>query len=73
MPAMADRHASDANVGPHGSADDHGDTHGHDDHAHETTALGPIDTGAWIAGLGGIVLGFLVAVALALASGSITI
>ncbi len=68
---MTDRHASDASAGPHGSMDDHGETHGHDDHAHESTALGPVDVNAWTAGLGGILLGFLVAIALALGSGSI--
>jgi len=64
-------HDSDAMAGPHGSTDDHGESHGHDDHAHAATALGPLDTGAWAAGLGGILLGFVVAIALGLASGSI--
>ncbi|HEV2006885.1 MAG TPA: hypothetical protein VGQ85_09750 [Candidatus Limnocylindrales bacterium] len=70
---MTDRHASDASAGPHGSMDDHGESHGHDDHAHSdaSTALGPFDVTAWAAGLGGILLGFVVAIALGLASGSI--
>ena len=64
-------HDSDATAGPHGSTDDRGESHGHDDHAHAATALGPLDTSAWAAGLGGILLGFVVAIALGLASGSI--
>lgn len=64
-------HDSDAMAGPHGATDDHGESHGHDDHAHASTALGPIDTVAWSAGLGGILLGFVVAIALGLAGGSI--
>jgi hypothetical protein len=68
---MNDRHDSDASAGPHGSMDDHGDSHGHDDHAHASMALGRLDLGAWVAGLGGILLGFVVAIALALSSGSI--
>jgi len=53
--------------------DDHGESHGHDDHAHSdtSTALGPLDVTSWAAGLGGILLGFAVAIALGLASGSI--
>ena len=38
-----DPHAGESMVGPHGAADDHGDAHGHDDHAHGGEALGPID------------------------------
>ena len=64
-------HDSDAMAGPHGSTDDHGETHGHDDHAHAAMALGTLDNGAWAAGLGGILLGFVVAIALGLAGGSI--
>jgi hypothetical protein len=64
-------HDSDAAAGPHGSMDDHGESHGHDDHAHASTALGPFDVIAWGAGLGGILLGFVVAIALGLAGGSV--
>ena len=68
--APQDRHASDAMAGPHGSMDDHGETHGHDDHAHGgAMAAGPIDTAAWGAGALGILVGLVVAVALALSSG----
>jgi len=63
-------HVEDSTVGPHGSAEDHGETHGHDDHAHAAGAkLGPLDRAAWGAGLLGLVLGLAVAVALALSSG----
>jgi hypothetical protein len=68
---MTDSHASDAVTGPHGSSDDHGGTHGHDDHAHvaEAEALGPVDVLAWGAGGLGIAAGLAVAVALALSTG----
>ena len=63
-------HADDSMVGPHGSAEDHGETHGHDDHAHTgAAALGPFDRAAWGAGLLGLLLGLAVAVALATSSG----
>jgi hypothetical protein len=63
MTERHDPHAGEATVGPHGAADDDGDTHGHDDHAHGGEALGPIDVLAWAAALGGIALGLLVMVA----------
>jgi len=57
-------------VGPHGSTDDHGETHGHDDHAHSgATMPGPLDVRAWGAGLFGLLLGLAVAIALAMSSG----
>jgi len=65
---MSDQHGSDAMAGPHGAAD-HGETHGHDDHAHAPVALGAVDVTAWGAGALGILLGLVVAVALALGSG----
>jgi hypothetical protein len=80
MPSMATdpttpperAHAHDGMTGPHGSMDDHGETHGHDDHAHAGGgSLGPLDTRAWGAGLLGIVLGLGVAWALALSGGFI--
>jgi len=64
-----DPHAGESMVGPHGAADDHGETHGHDDHAHAGDALGPIDRLAWAMGGLGILLGFVIAAAL-LAAGS---
>jgi hypothetical protein len=77
MPAMtADRHADDAPghegaVGHH-LADDHGEDHGHDDHAHGNgEALGPIDTAAWAAGAAGVVIGLAIAAAFALATGAL--
>jgi hypothetical protein len=67
---MTDSHASDATVGPHGSMADHGETHGHDDHAHgdEAVPLGPIDVMAWGAALLGIAAGLVVALVLGLSS-----
>lgn len=63
-------HADDSMVGPHGLPADHGETHGHDDHAHADAAkLGPLDRAAWGAGLVGLLLGLAVAIALAMSSG----
>jgi hypothetical protein len=68
---MTDPHASDAMTGPHGSSADHGEDHGHDDHAHAAEAVGPVDTRAWGAAFLGIVLGLLVVLAIAIASGQV--
>lgn len=65
------QHAADGMTGPHGSSSDHGADHGHDDHAHAGETLGPIDRGAWGAGILGLLLGLVVVVAIALASGAI--
>jgi hypothetical protein len=64
-----DPHAGESMVGPHGAADDHGESHGHDDHAHGGMELGPIDRLAWAMGGLGILLGFVIAAAF-LAAGS---
>jgi len=69
--APADPHASDATTGPHGSMDDHGADHGHDDHAHGSDELGRIDLPAWGAGALGVALGVAVVVAIAFASGAL--
>ena len=76
MPAMtADRHADDAPgheaAVAHHLPDDHGDDHGHDDHAHADAPLGPIDVAAWTAGAAGIVVGLVIAAAFALSTGAI--
>ena len=56
----------------HHDPDDHGDEHGHDDHAHgEGEYLGPIDVIAWGAGVLGVVLGLAVALAFALSTAAI--
>ncbi len=56
-----DAHAGESMVGPHGVASDHGEDHGHDDHAHGGgDALGPIDLPMWGAAILGIVLGLVV-------------
>ena len=60
MAAQQDPHATESMIGPHGSTADHGDTHGHDDHAHSGEVLGPVDIPAWGAALLGIVLGLVV-------------
>jgi hypothetical protein len=45
----------------HHAATDHGDAHGHDDHGHEESALGPIDTAAWGAGILGVAIAVVIA------------
>jgi hypothetical protein len=66
---MTDPHASDTPMAgePQGLGD-HGETHGHDDHAHEEEALGPIDEQAWGAGVLGVALGLVVVWAFVLAN-----
>jgi len=66
-----DPHAADGMAGPHGSTSDHGGDHGHDDHAHAATAVGPMNVAAWGAGLLGVLLGLAVVVALGLAAGTL--
>lgn len=64
MSERHDPHVGESTVGPHGAADDHGDTHGHDDHAHGSEALGPLDLQSWAAAILGVVLGLAVMIAL---------
>jgi hypothetical protein len=77
MPRMtADPHATGHEVDEPGHADavahhrtdDHGDDHGHDDHAHASEALGPVDVYAWGAGILGIVVAIVIAFTLALST-----
>ena len=67
-----DEHETDApghgGAVAHHATDDHGDEHGHDDHAHTEEALGPVDGPAWGAGILGVVLGLAVAAAFVLAT-----
>jgi hypothetical protein len=65
---MSDPHASDPPMegDPHGLGD-HGETHGHDDHAHAEEALGPVDWVAWGAGALGVVAGLIITWAFVLA------
>ncbi len=72
----ADRHADDApgheGAVAHHSPDDHGEDHGHDDHAHAgEETLGPIDTAAWLAGVVGIGIGLAIAAAFALSTSAL--
>ncbi|MGZ8438026.1 MAG: hypothetical protein ACXW4H_05030 [Candidatus Limnocylindrales bacterium] len=71
----ADRHADDApgheGAVAHHLPDDHGEDHGHDDHAHAEEPLGPIDIAAWAAGVAGVAIGLAIAAAFALATGAI--
>jgi ABC-type Zn2+ transport system substrate-binding protein/surface adhesin len=75
MPAMAaDHHQADqpghADAVVHHRTDDHGEDHGHDDHAHGDgdTALGPLDPYAWGAGLLGVGVAIVIAVCFAFAT-----
>jgi hypothetical protein len=52
----------------HHATDDHGQTDGHDDHAHAEEALGPIDVWAWGAGLLGVGLGLIMTAGFILAT-----
>jgi hypothetical protein len=63
-------HDSDAMAGPHGGGD-HGEGHGHDDHAAHggDDVLGPIDVVAWGAGAVGILAGLAVALVMAASAG----
>ena len=54
---------------PHGSADDHGDDHGHDDHAHAGGTLGPIDWTMWGIGVLGVIVALIITAGLVAASG----
>ena len=47
-------HESDAMAGPHGTMADHGETHGHDDHAHgdEAMALGLVVVACLVISMG---------------------
>jgi hypothetical protein len=69
------QHADDvpghAGAVAHHVTDDHGDEHGHDDHAHAEEPLGPIDVPAWGAALAGVLLGLAVALAFVLATNPI--
>lgn len=55
-------------VGDHHASTDHGGDHGHDDHGHAASDLGPIDTTAWLAGALGVALGLVVAAGFVLAT-----
>ena len=67
MAERPDPHAGAENVGPPGSTGDHGEDGedgGHDDHAHDAVALGPIDVPRWGAAALGVLLGLVVVLAL---------
>jgi ABC-type Zn2+ transport system substrate-binding protein/surface adhesin len=66
---IADGHDGEQIAGPHGAADDHGDDHGHDDHAHGSEPLGPTDWTMWGAGVLGVVLALVIAAAMVASTG----
>jgi hypothetical protein len=53
-------------VGETHGVGDHGGDHGHDDHAHGSEALGPVDTARWGAFVLGVAAGLLVVLCLVL-------
>ena len=62
------RGPSDTGAGPRGSTADHGDDHGHDDHAHASEALGPIDWAMWGVGVVGVIAALVIVAGFALAT-----
>lgn len=67
---VPDPHGSVREVaGAHGSTADHGDGHGHDDHAHGSDALGPVDWTMWGVGAVGVLIAIAVAAAFVMATG----
>ena len=57
---VPDPHDMSVVAGAHGSNDDHGGDHGHDDHGHVAAGLGPTDWRMWIVGAAGVVVGVIV-------------
>jgi hypothetical protein len=57
----------------HHATDDHGEDHGHDDHAHQSEELGPIDIWAWGAGAFGVLLGLAVTVCFVIATQPVSV
>lgn len=69
QPHHDEAHAADE---PHG-AGDHGETDGHDDHGHAEEAPGPMDWGTWAVGALGVAFGLVVALAVALSTGAVSL
>ena len=66
---VPDQHGrSDIVAGPRGSTSDHGDDRGHDDHAHASEALGPIDWAMWGVGVVGVIAALVIVAGFALAT-----
>ena len=66
---VPDQHGpSEIVAGPRGSTADHGDDHGHDDHAHASEALGPIDWAMWGVGVVGVIAALVIVAGFALAT-----
>ena len=67
---MTDPHATaDPSDVHHDDATDHGDGHGHDDHAHPAGALGPIDWPMWLTGALGVIVALVMTACFVVASG----
>ena len=67
---VADVHGASHEVaGVHGSVADHGDGHGHDDHAHGGETLGPIGWPMWGMGVVGVVAALIVVACFVVSTG----
>lgn len=67
--SVPDQHGpSDIVAGPHGSTADHGEDHGHGDHAPAGEALGSIDWAMWGVGVLGVVAALVIVAGFALAT-----
>jgi hypothetical protein len=67
---VPDEHGrSHAVEGAHGSTADHGDDHGHDDHAHAGGTLDPIDWAMWGVGILSVIVALIITAGLVAASG----
>lgn len=74
---MTDEHAAETTDRTHATPTDHGAAttrsgdDGHDDHGHDDEALGPIDVAAWGAGVLGVGIAVVIAVAFAMATSGV--
>lgn len=62
---------SSTDHGAHGAAahDAHGTGHGHDEHGHEASSLGPIDWKMWGVGVVGVVVAVIIVAGFVAATG----
>ncbi len=74
---MSDEHAAgtreqtEPKPTDHGTATAHGGDHGLDDHGHRDEALGPLDVAAWGAGVLGVGIALVIAIAFAMATSGV--
>jgi hypothetical protein len=61
-------HQPSTDTPSHDVAAGHGDDHGDDDHGHGESPLGPIDVAAWGAGILGVGIALVIALAFVIAT-----